>query len=91
MGESKGQAPVSKVEISFDAGVTWFETNLNSKTNEWSFELASPMSSGESYQILTRAYDKAGRVEKTVNPNLHNRYIKRSIGVTIVDRGSADK
>lgn len=91
MGESKGQAPVSKVEISFDAGVTWFETNLNSKTNEWSFELNAPMSSGESYQILTRAYDKAGRVEKTVNPNLHNRYIKRPINVTIVDRGTADK
>lgn len=91
LGESKGQAPVTKVEISFDAGDNWLETNLNSKTNEWSFELASPMPSGESYKILTRAYDKAGRIEKTVNPNLHNRYAKRPVGVTIVDRGLADK
>ncbi|MBP6929241.1 MAG: hypothetical protein KBC24_06645, partial [Caldisericia bacterium] len=87
MGECKGQAPVNNIEISLDGGSTWFKANLNTKTNEWSYELNTSIQ-GSTYQLLTRATDKAGRTERTVNPNLDVRYRKRPVTINIVSPGT---
>ncbi len=88
MGECKGQALMERVEISPDGGNNWFPCSLNSKTNEWSFTMSSPLIAGDSYQILTRATDKSARTERTLNPNLDVRYRKRPLNVFIITPGT---
>jgi len=88
MGECKGQALIEKIDISFDGGQTWFPTNVDSKSNTWSFDLSSPIGNGETYQVITRAVDRSSRVERTVNPNLDVRFRKRPITVFIVAPGT---
>jgi hypothetical protein len=88
MGECKGLAIIDRVELSFDGGQTWVDTNLDSKTNTWSFSLNTPMGSEGTYLLMTRATDKSGRIESSVNPNIDLRYRKKSTIVTFVNPGS---
>ena len=88
MGECKGQAIIEKVELSFDGGQTWVETNLDPKTNTWAFSVTTPMSSDGTYLLMTRATDKNSKIESSVNPNIDIRYRKKSTVVTFVNPGS---
>lgn len=88
MGECKGQSIIDKVELSFDGGQTWVDTNLDNKTNTWSFSVNTPVSSEGSFLLMTRATDKNARSESSVNPNIDLRYRKKSTVVTFVNPGS---
>ncbi len=88
MGECKGLTLIDRVELSFDGGQTWVDTNLDTKTNTWSFSVTTPMGSEGTYLLMTRATDKNARIESSVNPNIDLRYRKKSTVVTFVNPGS---
>ncbi|HOO97014.1 MAG TPA: hypothetical protein PKV16_04435 [Caldisericia bacterium] len=87
LGEFKAQARISSIEISPDGGQTWFNCDVDEKTGEWSFHMSAPPGPGGVYNLISRATDKSGRIERTVNPNVDVRLRKRPLNVYIVPEG----
>jgi|ERR1039458_5198516 DMSO/TMAO reductase YedYZ molybdopterin-dependent catalytic subunit len=84
-----GEADITKVEISTDAGATWNEAKLGKDQAKYAWRLWSynwkPVKSGD-YTILSRATDSQGRVQPEApvwNPSgyLYNAYDQVKVNV----------
>jgi sulfite oxidase len=84
-----GEADITKVEISTDAGATWNDANLGKDQAKYAWRLWSynwkPAKSGD-YTILARATDSQGRVQPEApvwNPSgyLYNAYDQVKVNV----------
>lgn len=49
--------------------------------------MSAPPGPGGVYNLISRATDKSGRIERTVNPNVDVRLRKRPLNVYIVPEG----
>jgi len=86
-----GEADITKVEISTDAGATWSEAQLGKDQAKYAWRLWSykwkPAKSGD-YTILSRATDSQGRVQPEApvwNPSgyLYNAYDQVKVNINV--------
>jgi DMSO/TMAO reductase YedYZ molybdopterin-dependent catalytic subunit len=83
-----GLAPVNRVEVSTDGGVSWTEAELGPALGRWAwcrFRAGWTVTEPGRYELLARAYDESGAVQPVDQPwNLQGMANNMSQRITVV-------
>ncbi|MEZ4813050.1 MAG: hypothetical protein R2883_06165 [Caldisericia bacterium] len=88
LGEYKAEAKIDTIQVSPDGGETWLTAEVDKETREWSLHVAAPPGDSGVYHLISRATDKNGRMERTVNPNVDVNLRKKPVEAYIVRAGT---